>query len=44
MAKIGKAHIEAMKALQEAKKPLSVSDDVVKDIKETHQTFGADRF
>ena len=39
MAKIGKAHIEAMKALQEAKKPLSVSDDVVKDIKETHLEF-----
>ena len=39
MAKIGKAHIEAMKALQDAKKPKSVSDDVVKDLKQEHQDF-----
>lgn len=39
MAKIGKAHIEAMKALQEAKKSMSVSDDVVKDLKQEHQDF-----
>lgn len=39
MAKIGKAHIEAMKALQEAKKPMSVSDDVVKNLKQEHQDF-----
>ena len=39
MGKIEKAHWEAMKVLQDAKKPSSVSDDTVKDIKETHQKF-----
>ena len=39
MGKIEKAHLEAMKVLQDAKKPSSVSDDTVKDIKETHQKF-----
>ena len=37
MKNIGKAHIEALKALQKAKESSSISEDVIKDIKENHK-------
>lgn len=39
MGKIGKAHVEAMKALQQAKEKPEIAEDVVENIKNTHQEF-----
>lgn len=39
MGKIGKANAEAMKALQQAKEKPEVAEDVVENIKKTHQEF-----
>ena len=39
MGKIGKAHVEAMKALQQVKEKPEIAEDVVKNIKNTHQEF-----
>ena len=39
MGKIEKAHLDAMKALQDAKKLSEIPEEVVKDIKECHRRF-----
>ena len=41
MGKIGKAHLEAMKALQRAKENPDISEEAVEDIKQAHREFMA---